>query len=471
MNRVFSSVALKMAFVLSFLSVKIFAIAAEAIENDTSNPTGETRGQEKAYATAAGETLLSNAFVFSIDRFIGNAEFARVSLESMERNLSARWQWDQSDFATNQIMHPYHGSSYFAAGRSNGLSFYESTLLAAGGSASWELFGERCLPAMNDLIETTLGGASFGEMIHRLYIGTAGTGSPLSFLVSPVDAINDAVNRRTPKRPTGAIKSLSVSSGMGYAGSTRYQDGVECRGDRIRTPTIDCGFNCVYGDPFDQSTVTPFDQFELSLSGSGGYPWYDIAVLSDGYLLAFSPESSVTHRATAGLTLHYDILWTRNIQFAANALDLTLKRWSKISSDTICEERLHAGAIVLGVANFYSPEPDGATYLKYALHDYGIGAEAKAGISFASARHGTVLNLNARLYGMKILPGTVEDSEGLVVLQQYSAEFLFPVGEKLSFLVGESYVQEDGKYLYVPNVRKMASKMTLGVVMDLRRAD
>ena len=77
------------------------------------------------------------------------------------------WVWDLDDFAVNQVGHPYQGSNYYDAGRTNGLSFYESAAVAAFGSTTWEYFGETNHPSLNDFINTTLGGIALGEMLHR----------------------------------------------------------------------------------------------------------------------------------------------------------------------------------------------------------------------------------------------------------------------------------------------------------------
>jgi hypothetical protein len=461
------------ASIVCYITVFLPRICAEIIDNATRDDgavlADECDIRNKGYFTAAEETLFSNVFVWSVDRYVGDAEFARISLETWKDNLrTTRWDWDQSDFATNQIMHPYHGYSYFAAGRSNGLGFYESTLLAACGSATWELFGERCAPAMNDLIQTSIGGACFGEMLHRLYVEAAGTGSPLAFLVSPVDAINGALTRRPAKRPRGAIYSLSVSSGLRYTDARRYQNSDERAEDRARTPGLGYEFDCVYGDPYSQDTIAPFEQFELTMSCVGGYRWYDLGILSDGYLLAFSPADSETHRATAGLTLNYDVLWTRNIQFAANALDFTVKSQRTMPSGFSLERECQVGAIMLGVANFYSPESDGTTYLKDAIHDYGYGAEAKAGLSLVNVPSGLALRLNARVYGMKVLSGTVENSEGKVICQRYAAECSFPVGRKLSICLRDTYIRENGWYKNVPNVVQTENEVSVGAALDLK---
>ena len=54
-------------------------------------------------------------------------------------NLRARPEWDDNSFMINQWGHPYQGSTYFSAGRSNGLSFWESAPLAVLGSVTWEV--------------------------------------------------------------------------------------------------------------------------------------------------------------------------------------------------------------------------------------------------------------------------------------------------------------------------------------------
>ena len=65
--------------------------------------------------------------------------YFRVSFGSWWDNLQYGFEWDDNAFAVNQIGHPYQGANYFTAGRSNGLSFWESAPLAALGSATWEL--------------------------------------------------------------------------------------------------------------------------------------------------------------------------------------------------------------------------------------------------------------------------------------------------------------------------------------------
>jgi len=448
------------AAVVAFSAIA-FSLAGEecGAPIDSSVPT-------KNYPLAIGETLFSDLFVYSVDRYIGDTDFSKVSLASIRTNLHSRWEWDQSLFSTNQIMHPLHGYSYFAAGRSNGLSFYESTALAAYGSANWELFGERCAPAMNDLLETTLGGAVFGEMFHRLYLEAEGEKATLAALASPVDAINNLITGRRPEGTRGKIEVLTTTACVGYAAARRYQGGAEVPEDRLGSPELGLRLDCVYGDPFSQDTCVPFDQFEMSVFAGGGDDWYDATILADGYLFAYPFSDDPAYRATLGASLHYDVLMTKDIQFAANALDLSLKGRRELGPGLSLEEKYHAGAILLGVANFYEPDAEGSTAGGVATHDYGTGANVAASLSLAGK--GGVLDLGARLYWMMILPETVEDSQGTVLCQRYSLEYTHPLGADFSFRVGNVLAFEQGRYCRVPDVWKVQNETSIGLKVDLR---
>ena len=63
---------------------------------------------------------------------------ARVTPASWWKNVERGWEWDLDDFMVNQLGHPYQGSNYFNAGRSNGLGFWLSAGVAAVGSGTWE---------------------------------------------------------------------------------------------------------------------------------------------------------------------------------------------------------------------------------------------------------------------------------------------------------------------------------------------
>ncbi|MGA2298044.1 MAG: DUF3943 domain-containing protein [FCB group bacterium] len=103
-----------------------------------------------------------------INRYVFNSDFARVGINSWKYNIKAGWEWDADRFAMNFLGHPYSGSLNFISARSNGYNFWESIPFAIGGSLLWEYFGENTRPSFNDVINTPISGAGFGELFYRL---------------------------------------------------------------------------------------------------------------------------------------------------------------------------------------------------------------------------------------------------------------------------------------------------------------
>lgn len=117
---------------------------------------------------ALAEVTGINVGVQLFDRYATREEFAQTTLRSIRRNLTGGFVWDNDLFTTNMFMHPYHGNLYFNAARSQGLNFWQSAPYAALGSLQWELLGETEPPAINDLIATTFGGITIGEVTRRI---------------------------------------------------------------------------------------------------------------------------------------------------------------------------------------------------------------------------------------------------------------------------------------------------------------
>src|SRR5574344_2586416 len=123
---------------------------------------------KKRFFKAGVEAFGLNMAVQSFDRFVLNADYAKISLSSIRHNIKNGFVWDNDQFSTNLFAHPYHGGLYFNCARSNGLSFFESVPYSFCGSLMWETTCEREPPAINDLMATTMGGVCIGEVTHRL---------------------------------------------------------------------------------------------------------------------------------------------------------------------------------------------------------------------------------------------------------------------------------------------------------------
>jgi len=121
------------------------------------------------FKRAALQLTLAELIPWSVDRFILNADYARISLRTIGHNLKfSSWTWDDDQFGTNQFAHPYHGSLYFSSFRANGYSFWQSVPPVLAGSYIWETAAEKQYPSPNDFINTSFGGIVLGEMTYRL---------------------------------------------------------------------------------------------------------------------------------------------------------------------------------------------------------------------------------------------------------------------------------------------------------------
>src|SRR6186713_2975142 len=89
---------------------------------------------------ALGEVVGTNLVVWIYDRYIrenGTNPGFRIGFNSFEENIKNGFEWDDNNFSTNQFAHPFHGSLYFNAARSNGMSYWESIPFAWAGSFMW----------------------------------------------------------------------------------------------------------------------------------------------------------------------------------------------------------------------------------------------------------------------------------------------------------------------------------------------
>jgi len=222
---------------------------------------------------AAGEVALVEFLPWAYNRYVTNEHFARISWHTVSENWHTGFVYDRDDFNTNQFSHPYHGSLYFDAARSNGFTYWESGAFALAGSAIWECCMENTAPSINDLINTTLGGMTRGEISYRLATmildNTASGGERFwrelgAALVNPVGAFTRLVtgdmSRDFPNPEERFPSGFSISADLGYrnvsgAGVTHEHQAL-------------FSFSALYGDPFNGDIHKPFDTFWVGLDAT-----------------------------------------------------------------------------------------------------------------------------------------------------------------------------------------------------------
>jgi hypothetical protein len=445
---------------LFFSFLLIFPMPAEnspAVQ-DAPEPGPPAAKQKRYPLAAAGGGLFSNLLLFSFNYFVMENGFAQIDAESVWENISNPWEWDGDVFATNQFAHPYQGSSYHAAARANGFSFYESIFFDALGSFYWENFTETTTPSINDLISTTLSGASLGEMIHRLYLEV---NSPLAGFISPLDAFNGLVTHRRQEKTSGEnIHKLSVFANPGWLKGRKLREGGYAATDKWNTASVNVDCNIVYGDPFEQRSVTPFDQFELNFGGGVGFPWYNMYIISDGYLFSFSPSGGENSRMSTGLNLSYDFFTSMNIDFYSEGLDWAVKYQRFFSEESGFEVKAHAGWTMFGAGNIFIPNEETETFI--SARDYGTGFNTRLFFSFYPPRAGRI-DFDILVYGMYIISHRVQKSYGWDFFFYTHSAYTFPLGRHLSLGFGTSLDIKTGIYPELPNVIQWSQSVQIFV--------
>jgi hypothetical protein len=234
----------------------------------------------KHFWLAVGELAIVEFIPWAAAKWVRDWEnpednWANVTADTWWRNISYGWEYDGDAFLTNYFAHPYHGSLFYNVGRSNGYSFWESTVWAAAGSGLWEYFGETFRPAFNDWINTTVNGITLGEVLHRLSIvvtDNTATGSRRVWLeiggalINPVRGFNRLINGETARvypnpedrKPDDFVFKFDV----GVRRIDEKGDGAEfaTKGQQEGILAIDF----LYGNIMKDDLMKPFSSFRLS---------------------------------------------------------------------------------------------------------------------------------------------------------------------------------------------------------------
>jgi Domain of unknown function (DUF3943) len=225
----------------------------------------------RRFLTAASELALLEVIPWAFDRYVAREDWAFISTETVRENFRRGFGYDPDTFKVNQSSHPYHGSLFFNAARENGYGFWESSVFTLVGSLIWECCMENSRPSTNDLVNTTLGGMTRGEVAHRLsnmIIDNEATGKTrvireiAAGVINPAALLNRLLRGEAFKKfdnPDDRFPKLMVlSTDLGYR---RFQKG-DHPDQWIAT------FSFLYGDPFEGDLSRPFDSFWVGLDAS-----------------------------------------------------------------------------------------------------------------------------------------------------------------------------------------------------------
>ncbi|HKD18218.1 MAG TPA: DUF3943 domain-containing protein [Thermoanaerobaculia bacterium] len=337
---------------------------------------------EKRFWLAAVGVALTIALPWIYDRYITNADFSHISWSTVSRNFKAGFGFDSDHFNINQSAHPYQGSFFFEAGRSNGYSYWESGLFALAGSFIWECCMENTRPSTNDLVNTTLGGMTRGEVQHRLaqmILDNTATGSERFWREVGAGIVN----------PMGLLTRLVTgdSSRQFENPDDRFPDGFNLTGElgyrRVEGNEVDhpdqflASLSARYGDPFVSDVRLPFEYFTASI---------DLDTPSDVVITRFEErgilrsweltEGTASSRHVFAFSQEYEYINNQAQVFGAQMFSAGFLSRYSLGRKVVLATDVDGVAIALAgvkTTNFVNPST-GRNY------DYGPGAGALAAL-------------------------------------------------------------------------------------------
>jgi hypothetical protein len=410
------------------------------------------------FGRAAVEVVGINLLVWSFDRFIregGTNHVFRVGFNSWQENLEAGWTWDDNSFQTNQISHPFHGSLYYGAARSNGYSYWQSLPFTFAGSFMWEYFGETHNPSMNDWIATSVGGAAVGEILHRL-AGTVrdneATGSARNWqevgglFIDPVGGLNRIIDGDWGRQFANPEDRFPDNY------KTRMDLGLRTRGEEKlwETDTTDVyiDFSFDYGDPFFGDLGKPYDNFDLDLQLNFGDKMTMGRVQGSGNLAGLFLKDAEKSAHILGAFHHYDYVNTNALEFGAQSVTAgLLSRWEYDSGFELRTD-LQAGPLILaGISSDYAN-------VSARSYDYGPGGAVvldtelrKKGWSWAELR--------VSYFWVHSISGTVADHQVVASNLRIAVPVVHNIGAGAEFNV----INAEHKYRDYPDVSQRNPQM------------
>lgn len=413
----------------------------------------------KNFRRAALTLTLAEGVPFLFDRYVAHKEYAKISFQTIGHNVKlSSWTWDNDGFQTNQIGHPFHGSLFFNAFRSNGYSFWQSVPAAFAGSYIWETFSENQPPAPNDFINTGFGGAVLGEMTHRLTARMLNNHSRglkrqvnevLAMLINPSNGFSRIVSGQWGRPPTTLTAEDSIPLAI------EFQAGLRKYNVNNTNPFKDGKFgfygriHLLYGDPYTYLRQ-PFSHLQITAE-FGQDDSSKINIVSVSGSLAGWMIHSEKFRHAAFLSANYDYI--NNIAFFYSGQSIRMNLYSEFPfrHDLAVHTAIAIGAVILAAI------PDYYLY-KERDYDYGPGLVFNLSAGFTLAGR---LNYNVTYRG-----GWMHTTDGIATnyfLQAFTNEVSVRTISNAFIVVESGYFNLHGNYSHYQTVDKTYPYLRLSI--------
>jgi hypothetical protein len=449
-------------FAIAILCCPNFALAQTPFDsnrflNDSLHKVPNFKSQisngipQKHFGRAAIQLGLMEVLPWTYDRYIVKKDYANISWQTIEHNLKpSSWTWDNDEFQTNQFGHPYHGSHFYSAFRSNGFSFWQSVPASFAGSYIWESTAENQPPAPNDFINTGFGGAVLGEMTYRLsrrIVNNSRTGfrrqmsEVAGFLINPMNGLTrimdgkwGRVSHNTAEQDTSKVSvefdlgarrfkatatNALKSGGFGWYGRVKLLYGT--RYENYKTPFSNIYINAEFGQD-DSSKMNTINVY--------------------GSLAGWEIAGDEKKEQLAILSANYDFVHNEAFFYGGQSVKMNIFSEYKLTHKLSINTSIGAGPIILAAV------PDSYP-LRGRYYDYTTGAAFNAGAGINLAEK-LLTSIDYRGAWMV----TINGSASHYFVHIVTAEAQYFITKQFSFATQPGYFNLHGKYNEHPTVDK-----------------
>ncbi|WP_270087556.1 DUF3943 domain-containing protein [Sphingobacterium sp. SYP-B4668] len=409
---------------------------------------------KKNFWRAAAEWTATQAFPASFNYFIRKDPYSHISFQNfLDHQRIKAWKWDDNEFMTNQIAHPYHGQLYFNSFRSNGYSFLSSSIATFAGSYIWETGGETQAPSINDLVNTTTGGIVLGEMTHRIannILAKPADGfhkhvnEALAFLINPINGLNRLIDGKWGKYDRRNLADSSVVTAEVDMGIRRFDSKV--------SSLLEKGKNAAYGrlrilySAGDSEYKKPFEEFFVNLEVGSDDSSFVNAVNAYGVLYGEPLVIKLPGKHYGTITANYDFIYNEAFFYGGQSVNYNVLSTFVLGRKNLLKTSLGAGFVLLSAI----PDPH-LLYGESRNYNYGSGF---------SVKFDSELNLFGRFRIAAAYNGgysyTWEKSgnASTYYLHTFAADFGIRFYEDLSLNVNSGYYRLEGEFKDYPDLDK-----------------
>ena len=446
--------------------------AARAAEQPTLQPADSDEqaagavydawGARRNFWLAASEVFGVNLLVWSFNEYVSGANFSQVSPRSWVDNIRNGFAFDDNTFKTNQFAHPYHGSLYFNSARSNGFDYWASAPFAIAGSFMWECCGETHAMAINDWINTSIGGIALGETFYRVsgtILDNRATGIHRTlreigaFAVSPVRGFNRMVSGRSGQvyenptqpedwRPTTDTNTMAAGVRvLGESSSLADADSVDVHA------FFELDFD--FGSVFASQRRKPFDFFTLRLEAITGQKTFISRFQIRGNLYSSNLKWGEKTKHVFSVIQNYDYMNNNAYEFGGQSFSAEISSEFSLSPTLALRTLVSLDALLMGAVNsnfsFVADLPDVERLREY---DYGPGGGGRLEAELRWKDREVVL-VGYRLVYIHTLNGSVVNgSDANHYVHMATIQGRYPIGPKFGIGADWSLHLRDSHYSF-----------------------